>query len=145
MAFQVDVTGLESLRERVARLAALELEQLGLGIGEELAGSIQDRIVEEKTSPAGVPWAPWAPAYARRRHAGQSVLRASGLLGSTIRRFVEGAKVVTVGSSLGYAGVLHRGTHRMPARPYLGLSESDSAAIEAMAARFLANKVLGDA
>lgn len=136
-AFEVDLSGLDSVRERIAALAAGDLHQLLDTVGSEVASQTVLRITQTKSSPAGTPWRPWSARYARTRHAGHSLLEDTGRLVDSIQHLVDGAAVV-VGSNMVYAAAHQYGTPRIPARPYLGLSDRDREEIETLAARYLA-------
>lgn len=141
-AITVDLSGLDTLRERVAALASADLHDLLDAIGTELVDVTVERFTT-KTAPNGAPWRPWSPRYARTRHAGHSLLVSDSHLIRSIQQLVSGG-TVAVGSNLVYAAAHQFGTPRIPARPYLGLSEDDRQRIEDIAVQFL-DDVLGGA
>jgi len=103
-------------------------------LGAEVESQARRRIADEKTSPNGEPWKPWAERYAKTRHGGQSLLQGEGSLLDSIESAVSG-DILEVGTRLVY-GPLHQfgGTGDMPpgpreveAREFLGVSEANEA------------------
>lgn len=140
----VDALGrLAAIGERPRRLLAV--------LGERLVNSTKERFATN-LAPDGASWAPLNPAYAEIRTP-KPILVQSGTLRDSIHAEV-GTSFVRVGSSMIYAGVHQRGavirvksarsldfvlgappflvrvkSVRIPARPYLGISAEDEAAI----------------
>jgi phage gpG-like protein len=122
-------------------------------IGEALVASTEKRF-KDGTSPAGLPWAPKSPttlaAYSARRLRAdpRPLFGPSGILSTTIFYDVapDGSSV-EVGSNRIYSAVMQFGAAKgafgqtskggsipwgnIPARPYLGLSQSDESEIVA--------------
>jgi len=93
--------------------------------GEEEVRIVRQRIAQEKTSPDGIPWRPWAMATLRQRAregtlAG-GLLNRTGALINSIQSKLSGSSLI-IFSSATYAKYLQLGTNRMPARPFLGWS-----------------------
>lgn len=133
----------EGLDAAITRLNALT----GRGFHHELlqaAGAIaergtRERIDEGKAGPDGTPWQKWSDKYAKTRRGSQSLLVADGgLLDSIAMQVNPAGTEVAVGSNLVYAAVHQFGggelpegipASAIPARPYLGLSDAESAEI----------------
>lgn len=120
------------LDSKQAQLAMRRLSQLDIGalvynVGALIESSTQRRIQEEKRSPEGEPWALRSPSYSQSRRPGQSILISDGDLLASIQNYSTG-DVARVGTNMVY-GAVHQlgsdGDQNIPARPYLGLSESD--------------------
>ena len=106
-------------------------------IGEELLLSTDDRF-KNQTDPEGRPWASLNAEYAawkRKFHGHDRILKLRGYLRDTLRYQATDASVA-IGSNRiysaihqfgGQAGRGHKAT--IPARPYLGVSDDDVAAI----------------
>jgi len=109
-------------------------------IADHLVASTRARIRTTKTSPDGTPWRPWAPATADARTADGSavfgLLFRTGFLYQSIQASVQGTQV-TVFSDAPYAKHLQQGTTRMPARPFLGISQGDQDAIMGFVDRYI--------
>lgn len=135
-------------------------------IAEVLLESTRGRF-RTGTDPEGAPWAPRSPAtlaaYARARppkRPGEKPLTLEGLLrGPSLAPF-SGPREAGVGSSAIYAAVHQFGAARgafgttargapipwgdIPARPFLGLSPADRAAVLDIVAEWLDGAVSGD-
>ena len=106
-------------------------------IGEELLLSTDDRF-KNQTDPEGRPWASLNAEYAawkRKFHGHDRILKLRGYLRDTLRYQATDVSVA-IGSNRvysaihqfgGQAGREHKAT--IPARPYLGVSDDDVAAI----------------
>ena len=106
-------------------------------IGEELLISTDERF-DSETAPDGRPWAPLNAEYAawkRKFHGHDRILKLRGYLRDTLRYQATDVSVA-IGSNRvysaihqfgGQAGREHKAT--IPARPYLGVSDDDVAAI----------------
>lgn len=161
---------LEGADEALAVLGrALGQTEDTLPLYDALAALIESRtrrrIAEEKAGPGGVAWAPWSPAYAESRHAGQSLLRGEGALLDSIQSIAT-ATSAEIGSNLVYAaihqaggttrpheirpkhtkalafggGVFAKVSHpgsKIPARPFLGLDDEDGVRIEELVGDWL--------
>lgn len=115
----------ESLRHLMARLQHLPMQSMGAVV----ASSVEDRIRESKTAPDGTAWASVAGKPRERILIGVGGVQ-SGLLGSIL--YQAGDNRVLVGSTMDYASYLQRGTRKMVARPFLGLSPADEQTILTM-------------
>lgn len=90
---------------------------------------------ETERGPDGRPWAPVAPATARRKQAKRktSILTFDGYLRGSLT-FDAGDDHVRWGAggpAADYASVHQLGSATMPARPYLGIDDDDAEDIEA--------------
>lgn len=127
----VEIFGLEEAVDGVRPLTHGFLADLleSVAAAVELQTSI--RIAEEKTAPSGEAWAPWAASYAATRRKGSGLLVDTGRLLGSIAHQVFGLTAV-VGTNVPYGEWLQSGTSKMPARPYIGLSEANRAELETM-------------
>ena len=82
------------------------------------------RIIAEKTSPDGVKWPPLTAATLRKKGSGKGILVDRSRLYQSID-YTASSRDVVVGTNVHYAGFLQSGTKRMPARPFLGISEAN--------------------
>jgi phage virion morphogenesis protein len=102
-------------------------------IGRMLVASTRERIKDTKRSPENRPWAAWSNgtrlARTKRGTAARGLLYESGALLNSIQYQISG-KTVIVGSNSPYASFLQDGTDRMPARPFVGISQDDNSRIE---------------
>ncbi len=102
-------------------------------IGRMLVESTQERLQKTKTSPDGAKWAPWSLAtLLGRQKKGNSALGLlfdSGSLSRSITYEVT-ENQVTVGARAKYASFLQDGTDKMPARPFVGISNEDERRIQ---------------
>ena len=135
VAFQIETQGFPEVEGFLLGLSSIELEDLTHNIAALLVASTQERIKSDQTSPDGEPWQDWSDEYALTRHDNQSLLNSSGDLINTLDSASTGS-TVRVGSNLLYAAIHQAGGEALginiPARPYLGLSEDDRAAISAL-------------
>jgi phage virion morphogenesis protein len=99
-------------------------------IGAALESSTQQRFLDEK-DPQGRAWKPLAAATVARRGSSRPILRVSADLFDSIGRKVQGPRLY-VGVNRTYGRIQHLGGKAgrgkkvtIPARPYLGLSQSD--------------------
>jgi phage gpG-like protein len=97
-------------------------------IGDIVVEDIRHRISTLKQSPEGEAWSPWADSTAKARqrkgNAALGLLVDSGTLLRSITSQVIGSHhTVQIGTNVPYAGYLNDGTPKMPARPFLGVSE----------------------
>lgn len=97
-------------------------------IGDIITEDIKYRIVKLKKDPDDKPWAPWAPstakARARKGNAALGLLFDTGTLLRSIKSQVIGShNTLQIGTDVKYAGFLNNGTSKMPARPFLGVSQ----------------------
>ena len=125
--------------ERLAAASFLN-KAVFTAIGEELLLSTDARF-DSETAPDGRPWAPLNAEYAawkRAFHGTDKILKLRGYLRDTLRYQATDASVA-IGSNRiysaihqfgGQAGRGHKAT--IPARPYLGVSDDDVAAILAL-------------
>lgn len=132
---QLTLQGMDEARAALARLSALDLENTAFAIGQLLENSTRMRIAEQKRAPNGSAWAPWSEAHAETRQPRHSLLVEDNNLVESVQNYTTGTEV-RVGSPLVYAAIHQLGGQAgrglratIPARPYLGLSDEDGAAI----------------
>lgn len=95
-------------------------------IGTHLANSSTERF-NTKTAPSGVSWATLAPSTQARK-GNNNILVDTGALQASILSRVTGM-TIEVGSAQSYSIFHQFGTDNTPARPFLGLSETDKGEI----------------
>lgn len=105
------------------------MREIAYNISQMLEVQTQDRIADEKTSPEGLPWAPWSKRYAASLVRPNRVNPRSLLVGHpnllpSIQNYTTGLEA-RVGSNMVYAAIHQFGGRGIPARPYLGLSRAN--------------------
>lgn len=152
ITFDMRALGEVSRRFSVQRLG--DKRTLMDAIGFAVENQTRDRIANDKRSPQGKPWAPWSPAYAGTRNAGQSLLQSEGDLLDTLTYAVDiDGEAVEIGSNEPYAAIqqfggksgMPPGPAAIPPRPYLGLSNENESDIADLVTHWLDARVLGDA
>jgi len=93
-------------------------------IGEAMLNVTRERF-NTQTAPDGTPWKPLSPAYAlvKKQNVAQ-ILTLYGRLRGTLT-YQAGPKEVRIGTPLVYGATHQFGRGAIPARPFLGLSQSD--------------------
>ena len=93
-------------------------------IGESMLNVTRERF-NTQTAPDGTPWKPLSPAYRliKKQNADQ-ILTLYGRLRGTLT-YQAGPKEVRIGTPLIYGATHQFGRGAIPARPFLGLSQSD--------------------
>ena len=93
-------------------------------IGESMLNVTRERF-NTQTAPDGTPWKPLSPAYAlvKKQNVAQ-ILTLYGRLRGTLT-YQAGPKEVRIGTPLVYGATHQFGRGAIPARPFLGLSQSD--------------------
>lgn len=130
-SFNVDLEVEAAIAGLNAFLRRLDPEDMLDEVGAVAEDGARARLLDDKRAPDGAPWAPWSPAYARRRGGRGSLLRRDGHLADSITREVD-RDGVSIGSNRVYAAI-HQfggpvgksGAGEMPARPYLGISDDE--------------------
>lgn len=137
---EIDTRQLRRAVKRLENLAGFNRSELLDAIGAEVESQTRRRIDEEKTAPDGTPWEEWSDAYAKTRHAGQSLLMGESDLLDSIQFFNRGDSV-EVGTNLIYGAIHQFGGAEVgmniPARPYLGLSSDNEADVLAVVEDFI--------
>lgn len=120
---QIDVDADDALKRLLNIVDGLEQARpLYKTLGETLTNLHQDRF-DAQISPTGQAWAPLSPKTAKRKQFGRILYR-SGVLRNTLR-YNASSREVRFGTDRKY-GIYHQfGTRHMPARPWLGVSQSD--------------------
>lgn len=123
--------------QAINRLSDFDLATMAEHIGAMISRSTIDRLASEKQGPEGEPWPTWSIGYARTRHSGHSLLVGEGHMRDSIQHQIYGTRddlVVSVGVHVKQAATHQFGdpSRGIPARPYLGLSADNRAAIEAL-------------
>lgn len=129
MTLRLTITGLAEMRAQLTELDHDLVERAGDAAGDAIAEQTRERLASGKASPSGSPWAPWRDPDDHRP--GEELLESSGALLRSIRSQLDG-ETIEVGSPLPYAAAQQFGSARrgLPARPFLGLSPANRAAIE---------------
>jgi phage virion morphogenesis protein len=141
---QVELTlqGIEGAARALGQLAETDLEDMAFNAGALLESSTQERIASEKAAPDGTAWPAWSDSYARTRTSSQSLLVQGGDLREATQNYTTGT-TARVGNNLVYGAIHQMGGEienawgrgisvTIPARPYLGLSDADRDALEAL-------------
>jgi phage virion morphogenesis protein len=125
----IELQGLERARARLNVVATGQLKRTVLEMaGVVVEGQTKRRIVAGKQSPDGQGWAPLAASTVKRKGTDNILVDTGRLLGS-ISHIVSGDQAI-IGTNVAYAGHLQHGTRKMPARPFLGLSDGDVSELE---------------
>ncbi|MEE7478427.1 phage virion morphogenesis protein [Methylobacterium hispanicum] len=139
------------IRVRVAGVeaAAARFDEIGSGAWKQgllalVGGLVQrqtvTRIRSEKTSPDGAAWAAWARSTAARKKKGSGLLVDTGRLMGSISASVAGDTAV-IGTNVFYGGYLQEGTSKMPARPFLGLSNANESELFGAAQAYVVSRL----
>lgn len=124
LAINVEINDREVIAAlRRLQSAGADMEPVFRSIGERLLINIRDGFSRQE-SPEGVAWAPLSPAYrARKKKNADKILTARGYLHDTLR-YQASASGVEIGTDRIYGATHQFGRDGIPARPFLGLSES---------------------
>lgn len=142
--------GLQDIRDLVNRIeGGVRRYDTGFAIGEVLLKSAARRVRETKRAPDGSTWKPLSSKYQAwlNKHPSVEMSRGSTLLRYGLLSKINysllkwGSGVIAVYSAAEYSAYHQEGTRKMPARPFLGLSEEDSQEIKMV----LINKIIKDA
>ena len=149
MQISIHVEGLKHLQQKLKvtadRLAHLQpyWQLVGLYVQKQ---TIRERFNKEQ-SPEGQKWKPLSPATIRRRKkhhkkGSMKILQDTGELRHSIA-YEAGNNSVRIGSKLKYARTHQFGRGNIPARPFLGVTESEKQYITSMFRQYLKHHVLG--
>ncbi len=134
VGLDIEAKDLERLQKRLLAVSHVKFTELLEGIGAIVENQSRNRIQNTKTGPDGTKWKDWSEAYAASKHGaknhephpgqlrssqGHTLLSLSGGLLDSLQDLVTFDEV-EIGSNLIYANVQNE------ARPFLGLSSSDS-------------------
>lgn len=135
MEIKIAITGLADANAKMAKLRDGSYKS---GMMALCAALIQrqtiNRIRSEKTAPDGTPWAPLSRNTRRKR--GHGLLVDTGRLLGSIQASNTDTQAI-VGTNVNYAGYLQYGTRKMPARPFLGLSKSNTDEVQQAVENFI--------
>jgi phage virion morphogenesis protein len=155
----------DAIAAALARIAAAltDLKPVMRDIGESLIESTKIRFVQG-VDPDGSPWAPKSPTTIETYRARGDSVGFRPLIGptrtlSTTIHYIAGSSQVEVGSSRIQAAVMQQGAAKgafgrtsrgapipwgaIPARPFLGLSDEDRAALADLVAKWLDGAATG--
>ncbi len=122
----LELRGIKHLNNVLDRLGGVDPQRLMSVLGNIVEKQTVARIIDGKASPAGAPWQPWSPSYAKSRHGNQNLLQSSGDLVDSIQSIcsVSGAEI---GSNLVYAASHQFGDAKrgIPQREFLGVSNDN--------------------
>ena len=148
MQISIQVEGLIRLRQRLkVTVDKLQnMRQFWSSVGMYVQGqTIRERFNKEQ-SPEGQKWKPLADTTKRRkkRHKrGQmKILQDTGELRRSMA-YEAGNNSVKVGSVLKYAQTHQFGRGKIPARPFLGVTESEKKHITSMFGQYIKRHILG--
>lgn len=132
---KVDNKNVIAALDRLAKAAANPRPAL-LAIGDDLVLSTKKRF-ETSTAPDGSHWAANSAATLKRKKGGKPLIGKTRLLSQEIYPNVDGGSL-RVGSTMEYAAMQHFGGKKskfphllgdIPARPFLGISDTDETMI----------------
>jgi phage gpG-like protein len=146
----ISVAGLPAVEQCLLRWANPPVQQLLADMGATVEKETAHRIDSEKRSPEGEQWAPWARPKGHSSAGAESVgwaLSGHSLLERTKRllrslqddvgKIPVETDAVDVGTAVPYAPWLQAGVPgRMPARPFLGISDGNATELERIVDRF---------
>ena len=148
MQISIQVEGLERLKQRLKATAdkLQNMRQFWSSVGMYVQRqTIRERFNKEQ-SPEGQKWKPLAESTKRRkkRHKrGQmKILHDTGALRRSIA-YEAGNNSVKVGSVLKYARTHQFGRGKIPARPFLGVTEGEKKHIVSMFGQYIKRHILG--
>jgi phage virion morphogenesis protein len=137
------VYGSEAVTKRLGEIASRmsNLSPVLKAIGDRIAEQTKRRFEAGGPDPAGDPWAALKPATLKYKKR-DKILTESGQLKNSIRYQMIGNNTVNIGTNKIYAAVHQFGFKKrnIPARPYLGLSEKNSAEIVGIINDFIMEK-----
>jgi phage virion morphogenesis protein len=134
------IAGLQRLLDKTGNIRPAQSE-----IGELVADSTKRRF-GTTTSPEGISWAANSDITIERKGHARPLTGTSGVLMDSIHSVLDGDFAVEIGSGQDQAAMMQFGGTKeefphlwgdIPARPYLGISEEDKAAILAVIGRHL--------
>jgi phage virion morphogenesis protein len=130
----ITVTGFERAQAQILHYARFDKHRLLTVLG-NLLRTQTIRHFQYQAGPAG-PFAPWRPSTAARRSGGM-ILSDTGRLRGSISALV-GMDQVEAGTNVQYGKYHQKGTRKMVARPFMGLTQQDEQEIHRVIAAFLA-------
>jgi phage virion morphogenesis protein len=124
---EVDDAELKAALEQLAAKVR-DLTPFFNDVGETLLNSTRERF-RSQTAPDGTPWAALNPEYRRRkkRNADKVLTLWGHLRGTLVKQADENS--LRIGTPLVYGATHQFGRGPIPARPFLGLSDDDRAAL----------------
>lgn len=143
MEIRFQIEGLEQTIASVDGLTQIQADQLLEVVANMMAGQNRRRVFEDNHGPNGEAWPPLNEKYANSpRKKGKKLLVDTGNMGRSIGYEVSG-DTAWIGPSAFYAGYVHGGTKKMPARPFIGVSESNRSEIEKVIEAFMTRALGG--
>jgi len=133
--FQVSITGLANLESLMQRLMNFSSRGLIRHLGDLARTEHQRRVLSEKTSPDGAPWAPLMQSTIDRKGSSE-IMVASGRLADAFVNTTFG-DIARIWNSAPYLVFHQGGTRKMVARPIMGLSDANIAEINLAANAFV--------
>lgn len=148
---EVNTESLQDIRDLVNRIeGGIRRYDTGAAIGNILVSSAKNRINETKTDPKGAKWKDiseryqaWLDKHPSVEISKGSLLQRSGNMYDSVGYSLLqwGAGIIKMYSAAEYSAYHQEGTRKMPARPFLGLSDDDLQEIKMV----LINKIIKDA
>lgn len=120
LSITVDFRDKGKLDKAMRRWRSLTEGELLNRIAQRLAKQTRRRIRTGKAAPDGAPWVP------RKDDKPHGLLTDTLALVQSIRVTRKSRQEKTIGSPLAKAAFLHRGTSKMPARPFFGVSTENA-------------------
>ena len=143
MEITVQIEGLEEVIASVDGLTQIQADQLLEVVANVIAGQNRRRVLEDTHGPNGEAWPPLNEKYAQSpRKKGNKILVVTGNMARSIGYEVSG-DTAWIGPSAYYAGYVHGGTSKMPARPFIGVSQDNRSEIEKVIEAFMTRALGG--
>ena len=143
MVINIQVHGMSKLQNKIKNLAEkLEnLQPFFNSVGEYMKRRTIKECFDKEQSPNGEKWKPLKEATLKRRRnkSSHKILQDMGELRRSIQ-YKSSKNDVVIGSKLKYARTHQFGRGKIPARPYLGVTQSDKQHITNMFAIYLRRK-----
>ena len=149
MQISIQVEGLTRIRQSLKTTAdkLQNMRQFWSSVGMYVQRqTIRERFNKEQ-SPEGQKWKPLAQSTIRRRkkrhkRGNMKILQDTGALRRSIA-YEAGSNSVKVGSVLEYARTHQFGRGKIPARPFLGVTEGEKKHIVSMFRQYIKRHILG--
>lgn len=149
MQISVKVEGLDKVRKKlkVTTEKLKDMRQFWSSVGMYVQKqTIKERFDKEQT-PDGQKWKPLAPAtikHRMKRHkkGNMKILQDTGELRRSVK-YEADTHSVKVGSNLIYARTHQFGRDKIPARPFLGVTDNEKQHITSMFTQYLKRNVFG--
>ncbi|SFB88509.1 Phage virion morphogenesis family protein [Brevinema andersonii] len=145
---ETKIEGIEKILEKLRNTDMKQSPVLGHALASWLTRSARMRILKTKTAPDGTKWTPLSPSTLRnleKTKASGSLLYRTGMLHRSVGYHLSLWRkgVIILEDKMNYSRYLQEGTHKMLARPYLGVSKEDHRKLTDLTLEYL-KKILGE-